>query len=65
MLHIVGDINFTDSDFNVGFGIGSRITQGFDPLKNIAPTKVLPQKSQIIAEFILNDLESTHPMLEN
>ena len=39
MLHIVGDINFTDSDFNVGFGIGSRITQGFDPLKNIAPTK--------------------------
>lgn len=24
MLHIVGDINFTDSDFNVGFGIGSR-----------------------------------------
>lgn len=39
MLHVVGDINFTDSDFNVGFGIGSRITQGFDPLKNIAPTK--------------------------
>lgn len=41
MLHIVGDINFTDSDFNVGFGIGSRITQGFDPLKILLLRKAI------------------------
>ena len=35
MLQFAGDINLTDWDFNPGFGIGSRITNGFDPFKNI------------------------------
>ena len=35
MLHFVGDINLTDWDFNVGFGIGSRIAKGFDPLSKM------------------------------
>lgn len=33
MIHFVGDINLTDWIFNVGFGIGTNIRQGFDPLK--------------------------------
>lgn len=35
MLHIVGDINLTDWDFNFGFGIGSRIAKGFNPFSEI------------------------------
>ena len=35
MIHFVGDINLTDWDFNVGFGIGSNIAKGFDPFKYI------------------------------
>ena len=31
MIKIVGDINLTDSYFDVGFGIGSQLQQGFDP----------------------------------
>ena len=31
MLVFTGDVNLTDWDFNFGFGIGSRIGQGFDP----------------------------------
>lgn len=35
MLRIVGDINLTDSDFNVGFGIGNKLANGFDPLADV------------------------------
>lgn len=31
MIYFTGDINLTDWDFNVGFGIGSRISCGLDP----------------------------------
>lgn len=33
MIHFTGDINLTDWMFNVGFGIGTRIGKGFDPLQ--------------------------------
>lgn len=39
MLKFVGDVNLTDWDFNFGFGIGSRLRQGFDPLSNITREK--------------------------
>ena len=35
MLKFVGDVNLTDWDFNFGFGIGSRIDQGFNPFSKI------------------------------
>lgn len=35
MLRIVGDINLTDGYFDVGFGIGSKLKQGFDPFNHI------------------------------
>lgn len=35
MLVFTGDINLTDWYFNVGFGIGSRIANGFDPFRKI------------------------------
>ena len=35
MLKFVGDVNLTDWDFNFGFGIGSRISQGFNPFSQI------------------------------
>ena len=35
MIHFVGDINLTDWDFNVGFGIGSNIAKGFNPFEYI------------------------------
>lgn len=35
MLRFVGDINLTDWDFNVGYGIGSRIVEGFDPFSHL------------------------------
>lgn len=35
MLIFTGDINLTDWYFNAGYGIGTRITKGFDPFKNI------------------------------
>ena len=35
MLRIAGDINLTDSHFNVGFGIGSKLQDGFDPFRKI------------------------------
>lgn len=33
MIHFTGDINLTDWIFNVGFGIGTRIVKGFDPIQ--------------------------------
>lgn len=33
MIHFTGDINLSDWLFNVGFGIGTRISHGLDPLK--------------------------------
>lgn len=33
MIHFTGDINLTDWMFNVGFGIGTRITNGFNPFQ--------------------------------
>lgn len=33
MIKIVGDINLTNCFFNVGFGIGTNIAKGLDPLK--------------------------------
>ena len=33
MIHFTGDINLTDWMFNVGFGIGTNIGKGLDPLK--------------------------------
>lgn len=35
MIHFTGDINLTDWMFNVGFGIGTNIVKGLDPLKNL------------------------------
>ena len=35
MLKIVGDINYTDSYFDVGFGVGSEILHGADPFQYI------------------------------
>jgi len=35
MLQFVGDINLTDWDFSFGFGIGSRIEQGFNPFSGV------------------------------
>ena len=31
MLKILGDINFSDGFFDMGFGVGSAIKKGFDP----------------------------------
>lgn len=33
MLKFVGDINLTDWDFNFGFGVGTRVTKGFNPFE--------------------------------
>lgn len=35
MIKFVGDVCFTDGYFDLGFGIGSLIEKGFNPLKNI------------------------------
>ena len=35
MLRIVGDINLTDGYFDVGFGVGSKLSRGFDPFSHI------------------------------
>lgn len=35
MLVFTGDINLTDWYFNAGFGIGTRIAQGFDPFRKL------------------------------
>lgn len=35
MLKIVGDINLTDGYFDVGFGVGSKLKEGFDPFQFI------------------------------
>ena len=35
MLVFTGDINLTDWYFNSGFGIGTRIAEGFNPFYNI------------------------------
>ena len=35
MLKIVGDINLTDGYFDVGFGVGSKLKEGFAPFKYI------------------------------
>lgn len=35
MIKFVGDINLTDWDFNFGFGIGTRISNGFNPFSKI------------------------------
>lgn len=35
MLKITGDINLTDGYFDVGFGVGSKLKQGFDPFQHI------------------------------
>ena len=35
MLKIVGDINLTDGYFDVGFGVGSKLKQGFNPFQHI------------------------------
>lgn len=35
MIFLVGDINLTDGYFDVGFGVGSKLVQGFDPFHSI------------------------------
>lgn len=35
MLKITGDINLTDGYFDVGFGVGGKLKQGFDPFQHI------------------------------
>jgi len=35
MLRFVGDINFADGFFDIGFGVGSRIKQGLNPFEHI------------------------------
>lgn len=39
MLVFTGDVNLTDWDFNFGFGIGSRISEGFNPFANFEKSK--------------------------
>ena len=36
MLRIVGDINLTDGYFDVGFGVGRKIEEGYDPFQKIS-----------------------------
>ena len=38
MLKYVGDISLTDGYFDVGFGVGSKLKQGFDPFQHIQRT---------------------------
>lgn len=40
MINFTGDINLTDWMFNVGFGIGTNIENGLDPLKYLERNKV-------------------------
>ena len=35
MLKILGDINFSDGFFDMGFGVGSAIKKGFDPFAKL------------------------------
>ena len=35
MLKIVGDINLTDGYFDTGFGVGSKLAEGFDPFARL------------------------------
>lgn len=35
MVFFTGDINLTDGYFDVGFGVGSKLSQGFNPFDNI------------------------------
>lgn len=35
MLKIVGDISLTDGYFNTGFGVGSKLSEGFDPFVHL------------------------------
>lgn len=35
MLKIVGDISLTDGYFNTGFGVGSKLSEGFDPYAHL------------------------------
>lgn len=35
MIRITGDINLTDGYFDVGFGVGSKLAQGFNPFHSI------------------------------
>ena len=35
MLKIVGDINFSDGFFDMGFGVGAAIRKGFDPFAKL------------------------------
>ncbi len=35
MLYFTGDINLTDNSFDVGYGVGSRIKNGFNPFSQI------------------------------
>lgn len=35
MLKIVGDISLTDGYFDVGFGVGSKLADGFDPFSHL------------------------------
>ena len=39
MLKLVGDISLTDGYFDVGYGIGSKLKQGFDPFQHIQRNK--------------------------
>ncbi len=39
MLRIVGDISFTDGYFDAGFGVGSKLAEGFDPFVHIKRKK--------------------------
>ena len=39
MLRIVGDINLTDGYFDVGFGIGTKLSKGLDPFCNLERTR--------------------------
>lgn len=40
MLVFTGDINLTDWYFNAGFGIGTRIANGFDPFRKLNPSLI-------------------------
>lgn len=39
MIYFCGDLNLTDNMFDVGFGIGTKIKNGFDPLRYIEREK--------------------------
>ena len=35
MVYFTGDVNLTENSFDVGFGVGSLVSKGYNPFKNM------------------------------